>query len=84
MLILPAQCTRLRIKAQPVAPTLLVRTECDRYSYSKADMAMYAAKRAGKGRYVVCEEGMRGALLARLDLESDLRRALEQHEFVVH
>jgi diguanylate cyclase (GGDEF)-like protein len=49
-----------------------------------ADMAMYTAKHAGKGRYAVFQEGMRGALLARLDLEADLRRALDQHEFVVH
>ncbi|HLZ29111.1 MAG TPA: EAL domain-containing protein [Chloroflexota bacterium] len=49
-----------------------------------ADMAMYAAKRAGKGQSAVYEESMRGALLARLDLEAELRRALDQHEFVVH
>jgi diguanylate cyclase (GGDEF)-like protein len=49
-----------------------------------ADMAMYTAKRAGKGRYAVYQEDMRGSLLARLDLEADLRRALDQDEFLVY
>jgi diguanylate cyclase (GGDEF)-like protein len=49
-----------------------------------ADMAMYTAKRAGKGRYAVFEDSMRGVLLGRVELEAELRRAVDQHEFVVH
>jgi EAL domain-containing protein (putative c-di-GMP-specific phosphodiesterase class I) len=49
-----------------------------------ADMAMYTAKHAGKGRYAVYQADMRGSLLARLDLEADLRRALDQDELVVY
>jgi len=45
-----------------------------------ADAAMYAAKRAGKARYVVFDADMRAALRRRLQLESDLRCALERQE----
>ena len=41
-----------------------------------ADAAMYAAKRAGKGRYAVFEPGMHAAALERLELEQALREAL--------
>ncbi len=42
-----------------------------------ADVAMYRAKGAGKGRHAVFEPAMHAALVARLELEADLRRALE-------
>jgi diguanylate cyclase (GGDEF)-like protein len=41
-----------------------------------ADVAMYAAKRAGKGRYAVFEPGMHATALERLELEQALREAL--------
>jgi diguanylate cyclase (GGDEF)-like protein/PAS domain S-box-containing protein len=43
-----------------------------------ADVAMYRAKAAGKGRSVLFEPAMRDAAIARLDLERELRAALEQ------
>ncbi|MCC6174477.1 MAG: EAL domain-containing protein [Chloroflexi bacterium] len=46
-----------------------------------ADAAMYRAKAAGKGRYVVFDGGMRADWVARAGLESDLRGALEQGAF---
>ncbi|MGV3710173.1 MAG: putative bifunctional diguanylate cyclase/phosphodiesterase [Gemmatimonas sp.] len=46
-----------------------------------ADLAMYHAKAAGRGGYQVYEEGMHSAVLDRLEIESDLRRALEGDEF---
>lgn len=46
-----------------------------------ADLAMYRAKHAGKARYAVFEEGMNRRALDRLELEQDLRRALERGEF---
>jgi diguanylate cyclase (GGDEF)-like protein len=49
-----------------------------------ADVAMYKAKTAGKGRYAIFEPGMHAAMVARLDLEADLRGALDREEFVVH
>lgn len=49
-----------------------------------ADVAMYQAKHGGKARYAVFEVGMNAGALGRLELESDLRRAVAGDEFVVH
>ena len=49
-----------------------------------ADVAMYHAKGAGKGRVVEFEPGMRLRLQARTELEHELRRAVETDELVVH
>ncbi|WP_119065921.1 putative bifunctional diguanylate cyclase/phosphodiesterase [Rubrobacter indicoceani] len=49
-----------------------------------ADIAMYRAKEQGKSRYVIFDEKMRHAAASLLKLENDLRRAVEQGEFVVH
>lgn len=49
-----------------------------------ADTAMYRAKAAGGGRYQVFDETMHDRMVALLDLESDLRRAVARAEFVVH
>jgi diguanylate cyclase (GGDEF)-like protein/PAS domain S-box-containing protein len=45
-----------------------------------ADTAMYQAKSLGKSRYEVFDADMRATVLARLELETDLRRALERGE----
>ena len=50
----------------------------------RADMAMYAAKREGKSGHAVFETGMHTALVFRLEMKSDLQRALTDREFVVH
>ena len=49
-----------------------------------ADVAMYRAKAQGKGRFEVYETGMHADVVARLELKSDLQRAIEQRDFVVH
>ncbi|GEM_PF-1345763 len=49
-----------------------------------ADVAMYRAKRQGKGRYEIFDPGMNAQLLARLELESDLRQALARGQFCVY
>jgi len=49
-----------------------------------ADTAMYYAKTRGKARLEVFDEGMRGRAVARMELESDLRKAIDQEEFVVY
>ena len=46
-----------------------------------ADIAMYRAKWDGKNRYAVFETGMQDTMQARMELEMDLREALEQDEF---
>ncbi len=49
-----------------------------------ADVAMYMAKEAGKGRYQLFEPEMHDTALRRLELKADLQRALEHGEFVLH
>lgn len=50
----------------------------------QADLAMYFAKSEGKGRVRVFEPAMQSRIRRRLELESDLRRALEREEFILH
>ena len=49
-----------------------------------ADLAMYRAKQTGKSRYAVFEAGMASRALELLELEADLRWALERGEFRIH
>lgn len=49
-----------------------------------ADVAMYRAKGAGKGRYEIFAPEMHTALLHRLELEAELRGVLERDELVLH
>jgi diguanylate cyclase (GGDEF)-like protein len=46
-----------------------------------ADIAMYRAKWDGKNRYVVFESTMQDAVQSRMELEMDLREALEGEQF---
>jgi diguanylate cyclase (GGDEF)-like protein len=47
---------------------------------ARADAAMYTAKRAGKGMTALFDPAMFAALQARLELESELRSALEAND----
>ncbi|MGH8216886.1 MAG: putative bifunctional diguanylate cyclase/phosphodiesterase [Rhodanobacteraceae bacterium] len=49
-----------------------------------ADLAMYRAKTMGNARCEVFDRHMHEAALQRLGLETDLRRALQNEEFVLH
>ncbi len=49
-----------------------------------ADIAMYRAKENGKSRFEIYHEQLSVAAWRRLELESELRRALERGEFRVH
>ena len=51
---------------------------------SDADVALYAAKSRGKDSSEVFEPAMREAVVTRLELKADLRRAVERDEFVLH
>jgi diguanylate cyclase (GGDEF)-like protein len=46
-----------------------------------ADLALYAAKAAGKDRYALFEANMYSGLEGRLELEKDLSAALQQEQF---
>ncbi len=49
-----------------------------------ADLAMYRAKERGRSRYETFEVAMGARARLRLDLESELRQALENDELVLH
>jgi len=48
-----------------------------------AETAMYRAKSLGKAQHVLFDQGMHEYTLRRLQLENDLRLAIERHEFRV-
>ena len=49
-----------------------------------ADIAMYHAKNNGRSRYDLFNPGMLEAAQSRLELENDLRAALDKKEFILH
>nr|MDQ2686584.1 diguanylate cyclase [Armatimonadota bacterium] len=49
-----------------------------------ADIAMYQAKNAGKAHHVVFDRSMNHHAMERLELEAELRRAIENGELRVH
>ncbi|GAC1531063.1 MAG: EAL domain-containing protein [Vulcanimicrobiaceae bacterium] len=49
-----------------------------------ADSAMYRAKRDGGTRYAFFDESMHATAVASLQMQMDLRRAVDRGEFVVH
>jgi len=49
-----------------------------------ADIAMYRAKARGKARYEIFDQTMRDYIMLRLELETDLRLAIEQQELTLH
>ena len=49
-----------------------------------ADIAMYRAKRLGRGRYATVDPSMHIAIKERLHIEADLRRAVERDEFELY
>lgn len=50
----------------------------------KADIAMYSAKEEGKNTYRIYSPSMNAMALERLRMETQLRRALEQDEFMLY
>ena len=49
-----------------------------------ADTAMYQAKAKGKSRYEVFNEQMRELAMARLEIETDLRKAIDERQLVLY
>src|SRR6266545_4786347 len=49
-----------------------------------ADVAMYAAKAGGKDRFELFRPAMHADMLQRLELEAELRHAVDQGELVLH
>ena len=61
-------------------------SDCDKPEYllRDADTAMYRAKALGKARYHVFNPEMHYRATQLLELENDLRRAIERQEFIVY
>lgn len=61
-------------------------SDCDKPEYllRDADTAMYRAKALGKARYHVFNPEMHYRATQLLELENDLRRAVERQEFIVY
>lgn len=49
-----------------------------------ADIAMYEAKRLGKGRYIFYNDDMKSIIVERAEIEQKLRTALENNEFELY
>ena len=49
-----------------------------------ADIAMYAAKRQGKNNYRAFHKTMLSSVVTRLELKAEIKRAIENREFVLH
>jgi diguanylate cyclase (GGDEF)-like protein/PAS domain S-box-containing protein len=49
-----------------------------------ADTAMYAAKRRGRARHEVFDEAFRAQAVGRLEVENELRRAMDRDQLRVH
>jgi diguanylate cyclase (GGDEF)-like protein/PAS domain S-box-containing protein len=50
----------------------------------RADLAMYKAKAAGRNTLRFFDPAMQAVVTARAELETDMRRALQQQEFLLH
>jgi diguanylate cyclase (GGDEF)-like protein len=49
-----------------------------------ADMAMYEAKSKGRGRFEIFDDSLQRKAIQELQLDADLRRAIERHEFCLY
>ena len=72
-----------------VSASIGIAEDADRYQRAEeilrdADTAMYQAKQAGKNRHAFFQTAHRREAMNRMQMEADLRRAIEQQEFVVH
>lgn len=82
----------LQLQNQEIVTTASVGIVLDQPSeqYEPEDLlrdahtAMHQAKASGKARYQVFRAGMRVQVMTRMQLETDLRRAIERQEFQLH
>ncbi|HXG95051.1 MAG TPA: EAL domain-containing protein [Blastocatellia bacterium] len=49
-----------------------------------ADTAMYQAKSLGKAQFVIFDKKMHTHAMSIMQIESDLRRSIDRHEFLIH
>lgn len=66
---------------------IVMRTESHRTPEDllrDADVALYRAKDAGRARFAIYDASMGSAMVERVNLEADLRRALDRDELTLH
>ncbi|MCL1471915.1 GGDEF domain-containing response regulator [Argonema antarcticum] len=82
----PFQLSRYEVFINVSIGITLSNTYDDKPEYllRNADTAMYRAKALGKARYHVFDPAMHQQALQLLQLENDLRRAVERKEFIVY
>lgn len=81
----------LHLEGQEVTTSASIGIALSAEGYSRAedllrdaDTAMYRAKAKGRARFEVFDQAMKESSAARLELETDLRRALERGELAVY
>jgi len=79
------------LDGQPVSISASMGITLSSANYEKADdmlrdadTAMYRAKTMGKAQHQIFDVGMHAAVSSLLELEADLRRAIQNEEFQVH
>lgn len=79
------------VKNQEVVVTASIGIATSSTNYEKgeellrdADIAMYRAKMKGKACHEIFNEDLHKTIVARLNLEADLRRAIDRQEFTVY
>jgi diguanylate cyclase (GGDEF)-like protein/PAS domain S-box-containing protein len=89
--VLDALCRSFEIDGQEVSPLASIGIAVSSPEYQSpeemlrdADIAMYRAKETGKARFEIFDEQMRSTALGLLELETELRRAVERGDFVLH
>ncbi len=89
--IASALATPLRVQGREVFTSASIGICLGKTEYTRpedllrdADTAMYKAKRLGKNRFEVFDDQLHRWAMARLELETGLRRAVDREEFRVH
>jgi diguanylate cyclase len=89
--ILETLCDSYTLKEHRVTSTVSIGITTSAIDYKSgddmlrdADTAMYHAKAAGKARYVLFDRKMHEQVTARLEMENELRHAVERKELVLN
>lgn len=89
--LLAAMAMPVRIEGQQIFASASIGVTVGLFGYKSADdalrdadIAMYEAKRGGKSRVSIFEPVLHLQAVSRLALESDLRRALRDRQFLLH
>ncbi len=79
------------IEGQEITTSVSIGIAFSKTGYSKAedilrdaDSAMYSAKKAGRARYAIFDEKLHKEAIKQLTLRNDLRRSIENEDFVLN